>query len=220
MDAGVRLAPLSPRAQNLQSPRWHPPQLSPRISPAEVAQNVLSSRYIRQVPVIPPEWRQSVLKPEPPLPRPSAAEAPVAVEEEEVASAQQDVAETATVAADVGQGQDLGQNSAQRQEEPKEEEVKEEAPTESDDEWAGGEEDEEGEDDDFDEKMIMIQRQRGRGAGGGGNRRMSLADMKGSDMMAGMLKLREQLTPLEVDEYRDFFDLVDEDRSNSIDKDE
>ena len=44
--------------------------------------------------------------------------------------------------------------------------------------------------------------------------------MKGADMKSGLAKLREELSDIEVDEYRDFFDLVDEDKSNSIDADE
>ena len=43
--------------------------------------------------------------------------------------------------------------------------------------------------------------------------------MKGADMKSGLAKLREELSDIEVDEYRDFFDLVDEDKSNSIDGD-
>ena len=33
--------------------------------------------------------------------------------------------------------------------------------------------------------------------------------MKGADMKSGLAKLREELSDIEVDEYRDFFDLVD-----------
>eukprot|EP01052_Picozoa_sp_SAG31_P004933 SAG31_NODE_211_length_20274_cov_40.333482_1_plen_1107_part_10 len=51
-------------------------------------------------------------------------------------------------------------------------------------------------------------------------RRMSLVDIKRSGDRALMSKLSQQLTAQEVDEYRDFFDMVDADNSNSLDETE
>ena len=50
---------------------------------------------------------------------------------------------------------------------------------------------------------------------------MSLADMRAQPAAAMALQsLRSQLSDVEVDEYRDFFDLVDTDHSNAIDSSE
>lgn len=219
----ARLAPLSARSEILRtnmSPRWHPPQLSPRISPGEVSANVKASAYVAKAPVVPTEWRalmaEARIVPVPPPPRPpvgfkrdkvaaakAASEAAAAKAADEAAAVAKAAAETAAAV----EAATAAEAEAERSEGSEEED------TEEEDEEEGGE-------DDFDEQMIMIQRQRGRGGGGGASRRMSLADMQGSDMLQGMSKLREQLSSVEVDEYRDFFDLVDKDRSNSIDKEE
>ena len=90
---------------------------------------------------------------------------------------------------------------------------------ESETEWSdtdSEEEDEEG-GDGFDMEMELKPTPRARASN---TRRMSLADMKGTNQAAAMAKLRAQLTGQEVDEYRDFFDLVDADDSNSLDEEE
>ena len=49
-------------------------------------------------------------------------------------------------------------------------------------------------------------------------RRMSLADMREAGLeMQGMAKLRQELSEVEIQEYRDFFEIVDEDGNGTID---
>ena len=56
----------------------------------------------------------------------------------------------------------------------------------------------------------------------GSNRRMSLADMKsgGEHLLQGVEKFQETLSPVEKQEYRDFFDIVDADSNGTIDSTE
>ena len=67
--------------------------------------------------------------------------------------------------------------------------------------------------------------QKARGGRGGGaegpspGRRMSLADMREAGFeMQGMSKLRADLSEVEVQEYRDFYEIVDEDGNGVINR--
>ena len=92
----------------------------------------------------------------------------------------------------------------------------------SDEDTEEEEEDEDGdafEMDDEEDAKRMAQMQKMRGGQPGSNRRMSLADMKsgGSHMLQGVAKFRENLSAVEVQEYRDFFEIVDSDGNGTID---
>lgn len=211
--AAIQQPPLSPRGDRnslKMSPRWPAPTITPRLHPDQIASAVRESTYVRAAKPIKSHY-EFVIAPAPapaafgPTPRElgrkraaaarAAKDAEKAEKEAEAARAANDAAvETARAAA----AQTYEYSTTEEEEEGDSDEM----------------------DDAFDEQMLMMARNRGNNRGSGGDRRMSLADMKGADMRAGLAKLREQLTPLEVDEYRDFFDLVDEDNSNSIDSTE
>eukprot|EP01043_Picozoa_sp_COSAG02_P049835 COSAG02_NODE_5050_length_4694_cov_6.388466_3_plen_744_part_00 len=218
-----RLPPLSPRGDRLSlnmSPRWAAPGMTPRLHPDEVAKNVRESSYIRAKQVVPPEYLE-IVRPAPPpakfrLTPAEIAKKRAAEQAKRDAQAAAIVAEEAAIAAE---------EAARAQAVADAEAAKQAALSAAAAEYSYSdteEENEEGDemDDDFDEQMLMMTRQRGGRSGGGGDRRMSLADMKGKDMQKGLSKLRESLTPLEVDEYRDFFDLVDEDSGGTLDAEE
>lgn len=217
-----RLPPLSPRGDRLSlnmSPRWSAPGLTPRLHPDEVAKNVRESSYIRAKQVVPPEYLE-IVKPAPPpapfrLTPAEIAQKRAAEQAKRDAEAAAEAAEEAAVAAEAA-----ARAKAEEDAEAARQAALAAAATEYSYSDTEEEEDEDGDemDDEFDEKMLMMQRQRG--GRSGGDRRMSLADMKGTDMQKGLSKLRESLTALEVDEYRDFFDLVDEDSGGTLDAQE
>lgn len=188
----ARLVPMAPvgKLRTNMSPRWHPPELSPRLAPSEVAAAVHSSRYIRDKPVVPPEWQQITTPWKEPVPPAPIIRRPALMPGMESGPASPKSAASPEPASEQDEAAQPEYSTTEEEEE--------------DDEM----------DDNFDEEMLMIQRQRGRGGAGGANRRMSLADMSSGEMLAGMAKLRESLSEVEVDEYRDFFDLVDADGSN------
>ena len=96
-----------------------------------------------------------------------------------------------------------------------------------DDEESDTEEEEDDEDDDFQmddsedlKRLEAMTKRSAPGAGGApAGRRMSLADMKagGGANLQGMAKFRELLSEVEVQEYCDFFDIVDADSNGTID---
>ena len=96
-----------------------------------------------------------------------------------------------------------------------------------DDEEEEDTEEEEEEDDEFqmddaeDMKRLEAMKKRSAPSAGGApaGRRMSLADMKagGGAALQGMAKFRENLSEVEVQEYRDFFEIVDADSNGTID---
>ena len=101
-----------------------------------------------------------------------------------------------------------------KQEEEQEEQEQEQEEEDAEDECDTDEEEED--DDGFDANFEMAPMPT-RARGGGSDRRMSLADIQSSSDDAAMASLRQQLTSDEVDEYRDFFDMVDADNSNALD---
>jgi Ca2+-binding EF-hand superfamily protein/CBS-domain-containing membrane protein len=219
-----RLPPLSPRGDRLSlnmSPRWSAPSLTPRLHPDEVAKNVRESSYIRAKQVVPPEYLE-IVKPAPPPAkfRPTPRE----IAQKRAAEQAKRDAEAAAIAAEAAAI--AAAEAARVQAEADAEAARQAALAAAQTEYSYSdtEEEEDGDgdemDDDFDEQMLMMARQRGGRGGAGGDRRMSLADMKGADMKKGLGKLRESLSALEVDEYRDFFDLVDEDNGGTLDAQE
>ena len=195
------------------SPRWAAPALTPRIHPDEVAKVIRESSYIRAKQVVPPEYLE-IANPAPP---PSAFRLPPAEiakkravarakREAEKAEREREQAEEAARARAIADAEAARQAALV---------AAVTAQTDSDSE----EEEPEGDglDDNFDERMLVMTRQRGGRSGGGGDRRMSLADMKSADMKKGLGKLRDSLSALEIDEYRDFFEQVDEDNGGTLD---
>ena len=189
------------------SPRWAAPALTPRIHPDEVARIIMESSYIRAKQVVPPEYLEIVSKP---APQPPAFRLPPAeiAKKRAVARAKRELEEAEEAAfanaianAAAAQQAALAAAATARTDLDIEEEAHEGSELE----------------DDFDEQMLVVARQRGGRAGGGRDRRMSLADMKSADMKKGLGKLRDSLSALEVDEYRDFFELVDDDSSGTLD---
>ena len=238
-----RLPPLSPRGDRLSlnmSPRWSAPALTPRLRPDEIAKNVRESSYIRAKQVVPPEYLE-IVKPAPPpaafrptpreLSQKRAAEQARREAEEAARAARREAEEAARAAAEAArlaaiaaeEAAIAGADEARVKAEADAEAARQAAlafaateysysdtETEDEDEYASDEMD-----DAFDEQMLQMMQRRG-GRTGGGDRRMSLADMKGADMQKGLEKLRTSLSALEVDEYRDFFDMVDDDNSGKL----
>jgi Ca2+-binding EF-hand superfamily protein len=220
--SAVARPPLSARGDRLSlnmSPRWQAPQLTPRLHPDDIAAAVRQSSYIRARQVVPQAYRD-IVPPLPPTPPPGARSSRTPDTAKEPAPLHETEAEAAPTS----------EQDSVPEPEPEPGSSEEAAPalktaklpdvngyvystTESESE----EEEDDEMDDEFDAQMLMMAQKRTKGGGGNAaGRRMSLADMQGSDMMAGMAVLRESLSEIEIEEYRDFFDLVDDDKSNSI----
>ena len=200
------------------SPRWAPPALSPRLHPDDLAKNIRESSYIRAKQVVPPEYLATTspaVVPAELRPTPAALSKKRAAEQakRDAEEAAKRDAEAAAAAEEVARAKVAADAEAARQAAL--------AAAMTDYSYSDTEEEEEEHEDEmddaFDEQMLMMVRQRNERSGGRGDRRMSLADMKGADMQQGLAKLRESLSALEVDEYRDFFDLVDEDNGGTLD---
>ena len=248
----------SPRLALNLSPRWSSPQVTPRLHPDEIAENVRTSSYIRSKRVVPPEYVE-IIKPAPPPKslRPSPREL-AKIRQAEKAAAEMEAARLAAEQAALKAAEEAAAAAVAAQAEMDAAKLKLVIKTSprlkaklsprgklalsprgsglslanfggnSDDE-SSSEESEEDEFDDFDDEedaRRLAQVQKSRGGGGKKDgieppspfRRMSLADMREAGLeMQGMAKLRQELSEVEIQEYRDFFDLVDEDGNKTID---